>query len=87
MCTKIFKCLSCPNAAVLEEDLPYVLLRIKQIWGERSRLSEDGWHVLYADAWLALNQVTRLFSKEARDRATKIMEAELLALAEELPDD
>lgn len=83
MCTQIFKCLSCPNAAVLEEDLPYVFLRIKQLWDERKRLSEDGWHVLYADVWLALNQVTRLFSKEARDRATKVMEAELLPLAEE----
>jgi integrase len=86
ICTKIFKCLSCPNAAVLEEDLPYVFLRIRQIWDERKRLSEDGWHVLYADVWLALNQVTRLFSKEARDRATKIMEAELLPLTEETPD-
>lgn len=86
ICTKIFKCLSCPNAVVLEEDLPYVFLRIKQIWDERKRLSEDGWHVLYADVWLALNQVTRLFSKEARDRATKIMEAELLPLSEEAPN-
>jgi hypothetical protein len=87
ICTKIFKCLGCPNAVVLEEDLPYVLLRIRQIWEERKRLSEDGWHVLYADVWLALNQVARLFSKEALARATQIMKAELLFPAEEPDED
>jgi hypothetical protein len=87
ICTKIFKCLFCPNAVVLEEDLPYVLLRIREIWDERKQMSEDGWLVTYSDVWLALNQVARLFSKEARERANKIMEAELLPLSEKSHDE
>lgn len=71
LCTRIFKCLSCPNATVLEEDLPTILLRLKQIWAERERLSIEGWQVLYGEAWAALNQVVRLFSNTARERAEK----------------
>jgi hypothetical protein len=69
ICTKIFKCLSCPNSVVLEEDLPKVVLRIQQIWAERERLTSEGWHILYEDAWLALNQVVRLFSPAAQQAA------------------
>lgn len=71
LCTRIFKCLSCPNATVLEEDLPTVLLRLKAIWAERERLSLEGWQILYAEPWAALNQVVRLFSNDARMRAEK----------------
>jgi integrase len=69
LCTLIFKCLSCPNATVLEEDLPTVLLRLNHIWRERERLSDEGWQVLYGEAWAMLNQVVRLFSHAARERA------------------
>ncbi len=71
ICTMIFKCLTCPNAVILEEDLPTLLIKISQIWDDRERFSEEGWLVLYADAWLTLNQAVRLFSKEAVERATK----------------
>lgn len=71
LCTLIFKCLNCPNATVLEEDLPTILLRLKQVWAERERLSPEGWQVLYGEAWATLNQVVRLFSKTARERAEK----------------
>ncbi len=71
LCTRIFKCLSCPNATVLEEDLPTVLLRLKAIWAERERLSSEGWQILYGEAWAVLNQVVRLFSSNARERAEK----------------
>lgn len=73
-CTKIFKCLQCPNATVLEEDLPTVLHRLKKIWAERERLSLEGWQVLYGEAWVTLNQVVRLFSNTARERAEKELE-------------
>lgn len=82
VCTMVDKCLTCPNAVVLEEDLPKVLLRIGQIWEERNRLSEEGWQILYANSWLALNQVARLFSKEALERAERRIEAELGLTAE-----
>jgi hypothetical protein len=78
ICTKIYKCLTCPNAVVLEEDLPIVLTRIRKIWEERKRISAEGWQVLYADAWLTLNQVARLFSKEALERAQKLIESTAL---------
>ncbi len=71
MCTQIFKCLNCPNATVLEEDLPTILLRLKHIWAERERLSLEGWQVVYGEAWATLNQVVRLFSHDARERAEK----------------
>jgi integrase len=80
LCTKIFKCLSCSNAVVLEEDLPGVLLRIDQIWKEQKRLTPEGWQILYEDVWLALNQVVRLFSPEAQRRASLEIANRLLPL-------
>lgn len=82
ICTMIDKCLVCPNAVVLEEDLPNVLLKIRRIWAERKRLSDEGWQILYADSWLTLNQVVRLFSKEAVERAKKRIEAESMLTLE-----
>jgi len=71
LCTSIFKCLNCPNAIVMEDDLPTLLRRLKNIWAERSRLSAEGWKIVYGDAWMALNQAIRLFSAAARERAEK----------------
>jgi hypothetical protein len=74
ICTSIFKCLNCPNATVLEEDLPMLLLRLRQIWAERKRFTLEGWQILYGEAWMTLNQVVRLFSRAARDRAERALE-------------
>jgi hypothetical protein len=74
LCTSIFKCLNCSNATVLEEDLPTVLIRLQKIWAERERLSPEGWQMLYGEAWAVLNQVVRLFSNAAQERAEKYLQ-------------
>lgn len=57
VCSEIYKCLSCPNAAVLKEDFHIVLDRIDRIWKERETMSEDAWQAIHAEGWLALNAV------------------------------